>query len=733
MSRSKSVEVASTNPLEQHAARVLSGGVRPSAAELVELIRQINPTGRGLPVTATQRRYQLKSRLQSLLLRRFGEDVEIRVEPGREGVVLLRYRGVERGDAAHALLLELDEDARSIVQHRLDTAGAAVHEVPPSMELLRSTSRARTEKTASHPHSAASTSELLRQGRAAMAEYDYESARAHFEAALRSSGGALAAALPLYELLIEHLAADEDALNLVSLLAAEAVTHAALRAQLALASARLGKQTEAERWLRGLDDAAAAPVWLALAQRALADEADEGAAACLERARALRAPTADLLRISESLADLRRVKWRPQEVELERCVREESVECVEAAARGLLKHWPESPAARRALAQVAQWRRKEQGERCCREATQAFAQGHLELAAQKCRMAREHGLVPAELEQAIQTARQEREQVELQACVAALLGASPSAEALDRYLQLPQQLRAEVRRAAGNPILDWLDALETPRASAHGHAAIEAVLALQRAETLGDPAAVLAALLPHEKTLERLDYARRLLARTQSTLLTRRRLQTEEQLTRAEAELAAGQLTAAEHRLAGIELRGLDAPLRERMRQLKERLVRRQGFLGRVEDLQRCLAADDLLKAQEEVSGLLELCEPAERPTWAAHRLEIAQRIKQKWCLREFSLSGTRLAELVHTQAALGFAASQLETVHALADQDLILAHSHGGWLILFIVDVQDATVRQALTLRTPEPMVQPRVVVGPQQRVYILSAEQAPGAGLGE
>lgn len=726
MPRSKSVEVATTDLIEQRVSRVLAGGVRPSAAELVELIRQINPTGRGLPATATQRRYQLKSRLQSLLLCRFGEDVEILVEPGRQGVVILRHRGVERGDAAHALLAELDADARSIVQHRLDTAGAAVHEAPPPMELLRSTSRARTEKTPSNPYSSTSTSELLRQGRAAMAEYDYESARAHFEAALRSSGGALVAALPLYELLVEHLAADEDALNLVPLLAAEAVGHAALRAQLALASARLGEQIEAERWLRGLDDAAAAPVWLALAQRALADEADEAAAACLERARALRAPAADLLRLSEALADLQRVKWHPQEVELERCVREESMESVEAAARALLKHWPESPAARRALALVAQRRRKEQSERWCQEATQALAQGHLELAVQKCRMAREHGQVPAELEQAIQTARQEREQAQLQACVAELTGARASAEALGRYVQLPQQLRAEVRRAAGNPILDWLEALELPRTSAPTHAAIEAVLALQRAETLPDPAAVLAALSPHEKILERLDHARRLLARTHATLLTRRSLQTEEQLTSAEAELTAGELTAAEQRLAGIELRGLDAPLRERMRQLKERLVRRHGFLCHVDDLQRYLAADDLLKAQEEVTGLLELCDPAERPAWAARRLEIAERIRQQWCLREFSLSGTRLAELLHTQAALDFAASQLETVHALADRELILAHSHGGWLFLFIVDVQDATVRQALTLRTPDPMVQPRVVIGHQQRVYILGTEHA-------
>ena len=725
MSRSKSVEVGNANFIEQQVSRVLAGGVRPSAAELVELIRQLNPTGRGLPAAVTQRRYQLKSRLQSLLLRRFGEDVEIQVEPGRDGVVLLRHRGVERGDAAHALIAELDEDARSMVQRRLDAAGPAVHETPPPMELLRPPSRAKTKDRMANTYPSESPSELLRQGRAAMAEYDYEAARTHFESALRSSGGALVAALPLYELLVEHLAADADALELVPLLAAEAVAHAALRALIALASARLGEQQAAERWLRGLDDPAAASVWLALAQRALTDNAVEAAAAYLDRARALRAPAADLLQLSEALSALQRVKWRPQEAELERCVKEESVECVEATARELLKHWPDSLGARQALALVAQRRRQEQGERLYQQATQALAQGNWELAAHKCRTAREYGLAPTELEQAIQTARQQREQAQLQACVAELLGpgAFSTSEPLSRYAQLPGQLRSEVRRLVGNPLLDWLEALGPDRASAPTHTVVAALLALQRAETLTDPAAALAELAPHEKTLRRLDYAQRFLAKTQSALLTLRRLQAAEQLTKAETELAAGNLTTAEQWLAEVELSTLDGALRDRLRQLKERLARRHGFLGHVDDLQRYLAADDLLRAQEEVTYLLQLCEPAERPAWEARQQEIAQRIRQQWCLREFSLTNTRLAELLHTQAALDYDASQLQTLHVQADGELILAHSHGAWMVLFVVDLTDATVRQALTLRTPHSIHQPNVVVG-EQRVYVLGEE---------
>ena len=103
---------------------VLSGRVTADVRTLARLIHGVNPTGRGLGAGRTAERYALKSRLQSLLILQCGEDLEVRSDPTREGVVSLRHRylGV---DAGHAILEDLDPDARSAVQFRLDTDGDA--------------------------------------------------------------------------------------------------------------------------------------------------------------------------------------------------------------------------------------------------------------------------------------------------------------------------------------------------------------------------------------------------------------------------------------------------------------------------------------------------------------------------------------------------------------------------------------------------------------------------------
>ena len=98
---------------------VIADRVRPGAADLIALIRDVNPTGRGLKGTEAARRYALKSRLQSILVVRFQDAIEIHTEPIEPGVVSLRHRpsGV---DACHAVIAELEDEARSIVQRAVD-------------------------------------------------------------------------------------------------------------------------------------------------------------------------------------------------------------------------------------------------------------------------------------------------------------------------------------------------------------------------------------------------------------------------------------------------------------------------------------------------------------------------------------------------------------------------------------------------------------------------------------
>ena len=90
---------------------------RPSAEQLAELIRRINPTGRALAPAEERRLYALKSALQSLLVRRHGDVVLATMD--ESDVVELTLEGTG-AHAAHVPIDELDEDARAWVRRRLD-------------------------------------------------------------------------------------------------------------------------------------------------------------------------------------------------------------------------------------------------------------------------------------------------------------------------------------------------------------------------------------------------------------------------------------------------------------------------------------------------------------------------------------------------------------------------------------------------------------------------------------
>lgn len=113
-----------TRPLP-NAQDVLAGRADASVDELFELVHAVNPTRRRLPKEERSERYALKSRLQSLLIRRFGDE-HLVVEPtGHAHLVLLEHRSGAR-HACHTLLPTLDDDARATAW--LDDRG----EPPPS-------------------------------------------------------------------------------------------------------------------------------------------------------------------------------------------------------------------------------------------------------------------------------------------------------------------------------------------------------------------------------------------------------------------------------------------------------------------------------------------------------------------------------------------------------------------------------------------------------------------------
>src|SRR6185437_4130818 len=170
---------------------VLGGRVHASAVELLDLIHQVNPTGRELPARVAELRYRQKARLQSLLVRSFAGEITVVADPEREGTVSLLHRGHGR-DACHAVIAELDEEARSWVQLQVDLGphpdDAMRADIPRARASGRGLPRPPALESEQQEDEAPET--LVLQAERALAEFDYEAARAALEGALVATHGA---------------------------------------------------------------------------------------------------------------------------------------------------------------------------------------------------------------------------------------------------------------------------------------------------------------------------------------------------------------------------------------------------------------------------------------------------------------------------------------------------------------------------------------------------------------
>ncbi|MCI0672625.1 MAG: hypothetical protein L0Y64_19440, partial [Myxococcaceae bacterium] len=126
MAQTRPKSGAPSNP-EAAAEAVLRNPGRTTAHELVHLIHEVNPSGRELSPAAETRRYALKSRLQSLLIRRFRGELEVERVVGQDDVVGLRHRPTAR-DACHAAIDALDDEARAWVRLLLDLRASGAGE-----------------------------------------------------------------------------------------------------------------------------------------------------------------------------------------------------------------------------------------------------------------------------------------------------------------------------------------------------------------------------------------------------------------------------------------------------------------------------------------------------------------------------------------------------------------------------------------------------------------------------
>ena len=141
----------------------------PSSLEIITLIKKVNPTRLTLSETDRERGYQLKSRLQSLLLEHYGDTFQLIPHPASPNIILIKHRVLPSIDACHADLASLSSEAIK----RVETA-AALH--PGREELKRC--RKKGPRNTGHWKTGVALlpKKALKKAQALLAEYDYAAA-----------------------------------------------------------------------------------------------------------------------------------------------------------------------------------------------------------------------------------------------------------------------------------------------------------------------------------------------------------------------------------------------------------------------------------------------------------------------------------------------------------------------------------------------------------------------------
>lgn len=466
-----------------HPEDVLAGRVKVDALELYRLIHRVNPTNRFLSRKEAERRYDQKHKLQSFLVLNFGDDHVVVSRSEKPGVVRFDHpSGVF--DACHAPLAELDPEARSWIQLRLDTKDDGEDErlvLPTPVD----------DGADEAPEDA------LADARRALAEFDYATAERLLTRAFDGGRGDVPLVVELLALKVEILGLDEEALAVVPRLGDAALADADVRSLLALAAARRGRGELADKLLGGLGTPRAATpqarVAAAYAARAAgaAGDGDEEAArrwlaelvACDPFHEGIAAVNAGLERLAES-------GRREAEAELTELYRQRGPLEAADAARTLADRWPTSEVARRILREAGDLRRTTAIAEHLEIADQALTDREFDTAVRHYEAVLEQDAdapgVPRRLEQARRGARERAAEVAVGG-VERQFAEGDSRRALLAYLELPRGLRDRVRarleEEAASATRD-LDAVEAAHPKLKAAAMVDAVVTLRDAERL---------------------------------------------------------------------------------------------------------------------------------------------------------------------------------------------------------------------------------------------------------
>ncbi len=686
--------------LEERAEQALKPGAVPNAPDLILLIHEVNPSGRELNGEVERRRYRLKSRLQSLLISRFREQVEVVPVPESRDVVSLRYRPQNR-DACHAVVEELEEQARAYVRLALDLRAevpASTHDAQPTASSAPARRRVvQTKPAPSTPRA------LLKAGHAALAAYEFDGAREYFLEALRScapGAESVEAASACLDLLVDRLAAYGEAAQLEAELSDDALADPGVRSTLALAQAHLGRSTEASGLLERISGDRAAEALIVLARNALARGDAKDAERWIADARNAAPSHANVVAASEELRRFLAGSCRPLEEELERQFQGGDEIGSEQKARQLLQTFGESATARRVLREIEGRRKARAAEARRAVAEEAFARGEYGKASALFREA--DALGSKGLADRISAAdelerrRQERAQTEETLRV---LGRPPDANALRAYFSKPERVRSVVRECTKLEELSWLEELQ-PKDEKQVRACAEAIVAFRRAlaaNAEGEPQA-LEELELHEPILSRLRPSRQWMARVRSAQEEKRSANAQERLFAARAMLAASNPNGVLQLLSPQNVREFPERLRMEAHELIQRARDAEEEARGGERFEHLVASGEHGEAVALCRG--HLAKESQRPVWLERMGRVRALLRREFRIQTvegcFGLDPGFVSDLFKSkgQGALSANAERLYLVSVI-----------GLRVFIRVMEVATGQVCTLVTLKAPEKL----------------------------
>ena len=219
---------------------LLHSTVVPSSEQIITSIKRVNPTRLCLPVPDKERGYEIKNRLQNLLLENYGEVFHLVPLPCSPQVVLIKHLYLPSIDACHVKL-----DALSL--HALDTIPESS---APAEEKCDSPKGKRGNLVAPQ---AVSARKSLSHARQLLDAYDYAEAEQELTAIRVTKGEDLAPLIGGIRMLLQEMGAYHSALQTIHAQPARVMQEKSIRELLALAYHGNGSWAEAGAVLDSLN------------------------------------------------------------------------------------------------------------------------------------------------------------------------------------------------------------------------------------------------------------------------------------------------------------------------------------------------------------------------------------------------------------------------------------------------------------------------------------------------